>query len=333
MLQKSSGFLFLVIVVAVLAVSPPPFHHARATSGQTDTQRQDSSTYIVTPVEGPSWIRHLGIDLQSTALGQMGGEEPAPASQRKEPALGKAEEKGSLSATIDRILSLFRSGGRQTSGLMDEKFILTGEDLYRLNCQSCHGPGGVGLPPEIKSLLGPVEGTSPDLIQDRMKKLGRPIDEKLARELASSAEASIRQRLNQGGEKMPPFRHLRGDEVDALISYLKVLAGVSVSGQKAMLVTESVARVGEHVVKGTCHTCHDATGPGAGHMAMMTGVIPSLASFPEQNSMQEIVRQVQMGSSSMMGMMGGASMPPLPYITEKEVDAAYLYLVEYPPRP
>lgn len=130
---------------------------------------------------------------------------------------------------------------------------------------------------------------------------------------------------------MPAFRHLKGDERDALIAYLQVLAGVSSKGGGRILVTESVARVGEHLVKGTCHICHNATGSGGGHMAMMSGIIPSLASFPVEKTMQDVIRQLEQGSMPMMAMMGGQIMPAYPYITEDEGAAAYLYLEKYPP--
>lgn len=68
-------------------------------------------------------------------------------------------------------------------------------------------------------------------------------------------------------------------------------------------------------------------------MAMMRGIVPSLESFPKQNSIQQVTRQVKLGSSGMMTMMGGERMPAFPYITEEECAAAYLYLVDYPPRP
>ena len=158
MLHKLLPFLSKGMLTGVLGVF--------ALGGLMETSGQDKTAPLVTPVEGPSWMKHLGIaDIQSTALGQMVGTEPASASRRQEPDLPPAGEKGSLSRTIDKILSLFRSESRQTSKLMDETFVLAGSDLYRLNCQSCHGPVGVGSPPEIKSLLGPVEGTSPALIQ------------------------------------------------------------------------------------------------------------------------------------------------------------------------
>jgi mono/diheme cytochrome c family protein len=296
---------------------------------------RDSTLPVVTPVEGPSWIEHLGIaDTRETHMGQMGGDKAAPGSRRKEPSLAEeGEYSARMHGIMRRMLPLLRSDSRRASELMNESFVLTGADLYRLNCQSCHGPDGKGAPPEIKSLIDPVRGTSPALTVQRMQKLGRSIGRGMVDDLAAQAEKTIRQRLQEGGEKMPPFRHLQGNEVDALLNYLKKLAGLPRSEWKVVQVPQSVARVGEHVVKGTCHTCHDATGPGSGHMMMMSDIIPSLASFPEQESLQNVVRQVEMGSSGMMAMMGGQTMPAFPYLTEEEVAAAYLYLAQYPPRP
>jgi mono/diheme cytochrome c family protein len=87
--------------------------------------------------------------------------------------------------------------------------------------------------------------------------------------------------------------------------------------------------VGEHLVKGTCQICHDSTGPGLRGGGMMRGIIPSLASFPYEQSMQSVVWQVKLGSRRMM--MRGPRMPAFPYITTAEAAAAYLYLVSYPP--
>lgn len=299
--------------------------------------RQDTTAPVVTPVSGPSWIEHIGFQRPGqTLMGQIGGTERPPQTAREEPDLPKTggirTQRHHMKGIIERILSRFRTEDIAPSQYMDETFMLAGADLYRLNCQSCHGPDGTGAPPEIKSLLDPVRGMSPMLTQKRMEKMGRPIDMDFARELASGAEATLRQRLVEGGEKMPPFRHLRGDEVDALLDYLKELAGVPADEYQEMLIPQSVARVGEHVIKGTCHICHDATGPGAGHMAMMRGVISSLASFTREMSIQQVIRQARMGSSDMMGMMRTDKMPAFSYFTENEIAAAYLYLLAYPPR-
>ncbi len=297
-----------------------------------------SLPWRVTPVRGPSWIKHLGIrDIRETDLGQAGGSEPPPSSARKEPELTgeEGQPQGGMGMgmrrMMGRIFSNYRLNQVEVTRLMNERFLLSGSDLYRLSCQSCHGPKGEGKPPEIKSLIGPVQGTSQAFIEERMKKMGHSIGTEMARQLAAEADSSLRERLDKGGEKMPPFRHLNGEERDALLAYLRMLAGIPGGEARPMLVTESVARVGEHLVKGTCHVCHDATGPGGGHMAMMQGIIPSLASFQNEKTMQDVVRQVEQGSMPMMSMMGGQIMAAYPYITEDEAAAAYLYLVKYPP--
>lgn len=329
------GFaLFLMILLpACRAGGRQDGAPAPAPSGQGDGERS-----AVTPVAGPSWLAHLGLAVLETRLGHLGGAGPQPGARGEEPELAARLEgraRGMQSA-LRRALSAFgRSGDR--ADLLDERFRLTGADLYRLDCRSCHGPAGEGAPPEIASLLGPVRASSAAATLKRMEARGTPIDEEMAKELASQAEADVRKRLRQGGEKMPSFEHLRGDEVEALFGYLQELADVDAGKREDLPVTQSVARVGEHLVKGTCHICHDATGPGGHHATMMGGVIPSLASFPEEYSPDSVLYKVERGTSGMMGMMGMMrrrdEMPAFPYLSQEEVAAAYLYLRSYPPRP
>lgn len=275
----------------------------------TATRASDSPTRLstVTPVEGPSWLKHLGIEMSDTRLGQMGGDGTIPATARREPQLWQ----------------------RQPAQVLREQFGLTGADLYRINCRACHGPDGQGAPPEIHSLNGPAQATSPDAIQRRMEARGASISQEMAGQMASEAEKAIRERLQNGGEKMPAFSYLRPEEVVALLSYLRQLAGVS-GKHHAAVVTESAAHVGEQIIKGTCHTCHDATGRGRrGMMAMMSGIPPSLASLPYDYSLNRVMRQVHYGGRRMM--MRGNRMPPFPYFTDEEIAAAYLYLEAYSP--
>ncbi|MFQ6675078.1 MAG: c-type cytochrome [Fidelibacterota bacterium] len=304
------GFGFALVFVALVLTT------------DISSTEQSTSPHPVTPVTGPGWIKRIGIARPSqTAMGQMGGRASPLRSTEKELRI------------INDIFSRYRAHRLTVSRLTEETFSLTGEDLYRLNCQSCHGPDGNGRPPEIKSLLDPVRGASPTLIRKRMEERGRPIDQDFAQELAADADRALRRRLQQGGERMPPFAHLRDDEVESLLQYLKELAGVPVQERKEIVVPQSVARIGEHLVKGTCQICHDATGPGGGHMAMMRGITPSLASFPRDLSARQMIRRVRVGSSSMMGMMMGQMMPEFPYLAKEEILAGYLYLLTYPPRP
>ncbi len=287
----------------------------------------------VTPVTGPSWLDHEGLEIEETDMGQMGGSGRPPRSERREPEFPEVrrEPTGMLERLVEQFFALFQSNREEAEAALERSFQLTGADLYRLNCRSCHGPDGKGSPPEIKTLLDPVRGSSPALVMRRMEERGAPIERSFAEELAAEAEQSIRDRLVEGGEKMPPFRHIEGQEVDALLHHLKRLAGAPEEESRNLLVPQSVVRVGEHLVKGTCHICHEATGPGGGHMSMMRGIIPSLESFPQQKSPGEVFEKVRSGRSGMMMMMR-SRMPTMPYLTEAEVIAAYLYLATIPPR-
>lgn len=339
------GILALITGVLLFAAEGNPAEKRSADrSGVRAAQQDRNGTYFVTPVYGPSWLKYLGIyDIRFSAMGEMGGNGTPPPSPRVEPGfpLESTPPAGGMGMGMGGMMGRQyyapRFSPSEIEDMMGARFTLAGVDLYRLNCQSCHGPNGKGAPPEIKSNIGPFEGTSPALLEKRMKKmLAKPIGKKLAEQiasraeqLASQAEQSILQRLRDGGKKMPPFRHVQGEEVKALMQYLKARVGAPEAQGKPILVTESVLHVGENLVKGTCQICHDATGPGVGRMGMMRGIIPSLASFPYEQSMQSLVWQVEFGSRRMM--MGGQRMPAYPYITPDEVAAAYLYLVRYPP--
>jgi cytochrome c5 len=97
-----------------------------------------------------------------------------------------------------------RSGDWVFAKLQNAKAALTGNDLFTANCSVCHyhdrkdtkkGPGLQGL-----------------FKNPKLPKTGRPTSEK-----------SIRETLVNGGEKMPPFKHLKDQEIKAIIDYLKSL--------------------------------------------------------------------------------------------------------------
>jgi mono/diheme cytochrome c family protein len=267
--------------------------------------------YAVTPVEGPSLLTRLRLSRQQSALGNMA-------------AIGVRPSSANSSAW----------GTSSVPESLERPFTLTGADLYRLNCQSCHNVEGIGLPPEIRSLIDPVRATSPLVIQEQMAKRGLTLDPAAIKLMTSQAEASLRERLQKGGEKMPAFQHLNGAEVEALLAYLQSLAGVPGAKAKQRRITEPVVRVGEHLVKGTCFICHDATGPGREAMAQSPELVPSLASFLEQQPVRVAVRKVLEGAPAPVpGMLGRrGEMPVFSYLTKEEVTAAYIYLTVYPPR-
>ncbi len=97
-----------------------------------------------------------------------------------------------------------RSGDWVFSKLQNAKAAITGNDLFTANCSICHyhdrkdtkvGPGLQGL-----------------FKNPKLPKTGRPTSEK-----------NIRETVINGGEKMPPFKHLKDQEIKAIINYLKSL--------------------------------------------------------------------------------------------------------------
>jgi mono/diheme cytochrome c family protein len=265
---------------------------------------------------GPSWLRALAISVDSTHLGHMGGPGEPPAYRADDP----------LPRLVERALAAKEPDARK---ILDSAFTVDGDVIYRLNCRSCHGPAGEGAAPEVSSLRGMAGALSPDLVARNMKEAGHPVHARMAKDLSYAAESRLRERLWEGGKVMPAFKHLTEEEQVALLDYLKGLAG----GRPATpaRAPETVARLGELVVEGTCRVCHDATGPVVGHIMMVGGRMPALANIPEQMSLEAVVHKVRHGWTAVAGLKQTARMPLFSYMTDEEVAAAYLYLAYYPP--
>ena len=87
----------------------------------------------VTAVSGRSWLHTLGVDYRDTSMGRGAGRYGANPSEL-------ATNRPALKVTLGETVTI------------------TGEDLYRINCQACHRAEGTGAPPEIKSVLPVVQG-------------------------------------------------------------------------------------------------------------------------------------------------------------------------------
>ncbi len=263
----------------------------------------------VTPVEGPSWLRHLGRPMNESSMGWTGLWGPTPIQE---------EGAAPFNLTVPPEGSL----------------PISGADLYRLSCRGCHGQRGEGVPPEINSMIPPVQATSPELILARMKKSGAPISPTVARQLADQSKASLLHRIHNGGQNMPPFPQLTPPEVQALVAYLDLLVGIPGSESKQMTLEIPVAHVGEDLVKATCHICHAATGPNPTPDEMLHGAIPPLAALPQRLDVQQFVQKVTVGRPIIMGNLDlqyRGRMPVFYYLKPDEVAAAYIYLERYPP--
>lgn len=266
-----------------------------------------ASTVAITPVQGPSTLHHLGLTIEQSSMGWAGQWSPPAA----------AAESGARSEP---------AGG---------PFELAGADLYRISCRACHKADGTGAPPEINSILGPVRSASVQWMTADMKARGRDLGAGFIKQLTTATEADLRTRLRQGGHNMPSFEQISEQEYAVLRPYLDKLAGVPATRPEGRTIVEPADRVGELVVKGTCHICHDATQPNQQPTTVLSGVIPALASFPSGKTGGDFVHKVKAGAQiplSVGGVMSRGRMPVFDYLTEPEVAAAYSYLMTYRPR-
>ena len=265
----------------------------------------------VTSVAGESWLNHLHRTFAETSMGKTG-------------RLGPTSRGGEETPGWQRRLSA--DSARQT-------VTLHGADLYRLNCWGCHGEFGLGAPPEINSVINPTRAASIVLIMERMKKLGMSMSWADAAELASQSKTSLLQRLHEGGTDMPPFPQLSEPEVRAIFAYLKQLAAVPGAEKQQVAVEESRVRVGEHIVKSTCHICHNAAGPNPNPEQLLNGAIPPLNTLTTRTSLPDFDRKIRTGAPIVMGTPPSVfrgRMPVFYYLGADEVEDAYLYLRLFP---
>lgn len=78
---------------------------------------------------------------------------------------------------------------------------------------------------------------------------------------------------------MPPFHHLTEVEIASLVAYLNQLAGLPGAEKTQLAVRESPVRMGELIVKSTCHICHGADGPNPDSQQLLEGSIPPLSTL------------------------------------------------------
>jgi mono/diheme cytochrome c family protein len=271
----------------------------------------------VTTVQGESWLKHLHRSFNDSSMGKTWDLGPPP------PMPGEESPRWQLELS---------------PGYAAQPVVLHGLDLFRLNCQGCHGVTGSGAPPEINSVINPVRATSVAIILERTKKTGQEMSRAGAAELAKQAKVLILQRFHKGGEAMPPFPQLNELEIRSIVAYLEQLSEVPGAERNQVAVKESPTRVGEQIVKSTCHICHSAAGPNPDPQQLYDGAIPPLSALTTRTSLPEFVRKVTIGAPIVMGAAPlsyrdsyTGRMPVFHYLSQDDAADAYLYLTLYPP--
>ena len=281
------------------------------------SQTLGSKDVSVTPVQGESWLSHLHRQFNESSMGRTWELGPAP------PAPGREGPHWQLNLS-------------PSFNAVDVS--LHGSDLYRLNCQGCHQESGLGAPPEINSIIDPVRASSAAAITARMKAAGREVDRAMVTELAKQSYVLLITRLHEGGKDMPR-PSLNEVEIRAVLAYIEQLSSVPGAEKRQLELKESRYRIGEHIVKSTCHTCHNATGLNPTPQEIMDGAIPPLSTLTTRVGLSDFVRKVTSGAPIVMGSEPlsyrdsyRGRMPVFSYLTEDEAASAYLYLTLYPPR-
>ena len=107
-------------------------------------------------------------------------------------------------------------GGATTGGSTSTAITVTpaiverGGELYKMNCVPCHGPGGKGDGPSAATLNPPPrDHTDPELME-------------------SLADKRIGETVQKGGiisgyPNMPSSPHIRGDDLVALVAFVRSL--------------------------------------------------------------------------------------------------------------
>jgi mono/diheme cytochrome c family protein len=276
------------------------------TAGTPDTS--------VTAVQDESWINHLHKSFNETCIGKTWELGTAPTEPGQKPPTWQLE---------------------LTNGYASQTLTIHGADLYRLNCRGCHGALGHGSPPEINAVTGPVQATSVTATMERMKQAGREMSRADVSAAAKESKILLLQRLHMGGLHMPPPT-LSDAEIRSLVAYLEVLSDVPGAANRQIAVRESSYRIGEHIVKSTCHVCHSATGANPDSEQIYEGAIPPLSSLTTRVSLPDFVKKVTTGAPIFMGTppaLCRGRMPVFAYLTQDEAAAAYLYIMLYPPKP
>ena len=133
---------------------------------------------------------------------------------------------------------------------------------------------------------------------------------------------------------MPAQEHLQEADINAIYAYLTLLAGTPDAPPQSRQLT-GWSRLGEHVVKGTCHICHDAVGRRPSGQALAQGTIPAFTTLLADKPVVDVVTKVRSGAPVMMGDPAfhyRGRMPVFPFLQDVEVAAAYMFLVNYPPQ-
>lgn len=165
-----------------------------------------------------------------------------------------------------------------------------GQELYRLNCASCHGLDRKGILPTFPSLVD--------------------IKEKLSK-------GEIRAQIKYGKGQMPSMAHLSDEEVDIIIAFL-----YDEAEQEVFITPLTPVKQGEMLFKSNCAGCHRATTsdpvPQNANTQMCSMMEPAVLAGTTKRFTQDQFFDILEA--------GPCNMPTFSHMKEEEKEALYAYL-------
>lgn len=167
--------------------------------------------------------------------------------------------------------------------------VVTGQELFRMNCAGCHGLNREGNPPTFPSLVN--------------------IKQKLSNE-------QIRKQIKNGKGLMSPLTNLSDNEINAIIAYL-----FNEPEQQVAINKFTPTELGRNLVTSNCISCHrlsvnDPLPPNAKAMCSMMEPAP-FAGATKRFTKDEFYKILQTGP---------CYMPSFDFLTASDKDAVWAYL-------
>jgi len=189
---------------------------------------------------------------------------------------------------------------------VDPSLVKAGQKLYQQNCVFCHQADAIGKP-----------GFAPSLTNQEFLSV------------ASDAFLATTIKKGRAGTGMPPFAHLKDEELGAIIAFLRdheKLPNIS-AAVDAQPRSQGDERLGQFWFDSICATCHGVNGDG--YVAGGTGTAIGKASFLEVVSDGFLRETIKKGRSNtrMIGYSGPEAMAAL---SDEDVDDVIAYLRTVP---
>lgn len=179
-----------------------------------------------------------------------------------------------------------------TDNYVVQDTVVTGQDLYRLNCAGCHGLDRKGNLPNYPSLIE---------IKDKLTK------------------TEVRMQIKNGKDLMPPMAHLSDKEIDGIMGYL---FDENENAQIVTIAALTPEKQGEMLFKSNCAGCHRATTddpkPQNANTHLCSMMEPAvLAGTTKRFTKDEFLNILETGP---------CYMPSFSYMKQEEKEALYAYL-------